>query len=72
MELNTNRETASCVGIQEPPVILLNQKVHYRIHKIPPSPIVSILCQINLVHSTPSYLSKIRLNIIHPPTSWPS
>jgi hypothetical protein len=33
---------------------------------------VLILSQINPVHTTPSYLSKIHVNIIHPPTSWPS
>jgi hypothetical protein len=27
-----------------------------------------ILSQINLVHTTPSYLSKIHFNITHPPT----
>jgi hypothetical protein len=33
---------------------------------------VPTLSQINLVHTTPSYLSKIHLNIIHSPTSSPS
>jgi hypothetical protein len=32
----------------------------------PPAPILS---QINLIHTIPSYLSKIHFNIIHPPTS---
>jgi hypothetical protein len=30
------------------------------------------LVHINSVHTTPSYLSEIRFNIIHPPMSWSS
>jgi hypothetical protein len=30
------------------------------------------LSHANPLHTSPSYLSKIRLNIIHPPTSWSS
>jgi hypothetical protein len=33
---------------------------------------IPVLNQINPVHTTPSYLSKIRSNIIHPATSWTS
>jgi hypothetical protein len=33
---------------------------------------VPILSQINPVHTIPSYLSRIHLNIVHPPTSWSS
>jgi hypothetical protein len=35
-------------------------------------PLVPILSQINPVHTNLNYLSKIYLNIIHPPTTWPS
>jgi hypothetical protein len=41
-----------------------------RIQKSPPP--VPIPSQINLVHTTLSYLSKTNFNIIHPPTYWSS
>jgi hypothetical protein len=69
-ELSPSHKAASCAATQELPSILRNLKVRYRVHKSPS--LVPVLSQINSVHITPSYLSKIRLNIIHPLTSWSS
>jgi hypothetical protein len=70
MQLRPSLEAAIRAGSQELPSILWNPKVHYSVHKSPP--LLPILSQINLVYTTPSYLSKIGYNIVHPPTSWSS
>jgi alanine dehydrogenase len=62
-----NSMEVSPSATQEFPYILWNQMIHYCVHKSPP--LVPILSQINLVHATPSYLSKIHLHIIFPPMS---
>jgi hypothetical protein len=60
-ELSPSRYAASCALIQEMPSILLNPKVHYSVYKSPLR--VAILSQIKPIHTIPSYLFKIHLNI---------
>jgi hypothetical protein len=69
MEFSPFREAANCGATQELPSILWNPKVQYRVHKSPL--LVPILSQVNPVHTTSFYLSKIDFNI-HPSMSWSS
>jgi hypothetical protein len=68
MELSSSREAVSYAAARKIPKILWNLKIHYRVHKS--AALVPILSHVNPVHITPSYLSEIHFNIIHPPTSW--
>jgi hypothetical protein len=68
VQLTVTQDATSCVITRQFPSISWNPKFHCRIHKS--STIFPILSHTNPIHITPSYLYKIHLNVIHPPTSW--
>ena len=64
MQHSHSSEANQFSASQEIPHILRDPKVHYCIHKFPPT--ISILREINPVHVSPSHVLKIHLNIILP------
>jgi hypothetical protein len=63
VELSSTPEVASCAGTLAPPSILQKLEAHRRFQKSPP--LVAVLCQTNLDHTTPFCVANAHLNIIH-------
>jgi hypothetical protein len=64
MEYSPSWESNSCPASQEIPRLLWNRNVHYRIYKS--LRLVSILSQVNSVHTFPPYFPKVHSDIILP------
>ena len=64
-EQNSSRETYQFSASQKILRILLKPKVHYRIHKCPPS--VPVLSQINPIHAPKSHFLRTHFHISLPP-----
>lgn len=60
MKHSPSWEAARCIAAQEFPNILYSPKVHNRVHESPP--LVPILSQMNPIHTSPSYVSKLNLS----------
>jgi hypothetical protein len=67
MELSPTWAVTNRSGTQEILNILWNNEVYYRVQKSPP--LVTILIQMNIVHTTPTHFNRIYFNIILPPIS---
>jgi hypothetical protein len=67
VEVSATREATSCTANRYIRRILWKPKAHYRVHKN--SPPIPILSQTSPAPTNQSYLYKIYLNVIHPPTS---
>jgi hypothetical protein len=64
-ELGHSWEAANCAATHKLPSILRNPKAHHRVHTS--TLLVPMLNQIDPIHTTSSYLSKIYFNFVHPP-----
>jgi len=61
VEQSPTRDTDSHAASHAIPWILLNPKVHHRVHMIPP--LLLILSRMNMFHNLRNYCSKVHLNI---------